>query len=572
MQAEKKSTPKGRKGLVIAGWVLGGLVVLFGVATGVAYAVAGDSVPRGTTVHGVDISGMGRAEAAAKLETELSAQAAAPFALTADDVTVELDPTVAGLGLDYTATVEAAGGRSWNPIALWRVFFGGGPVEPVITVDEDALGAALAEVAPDFAVAPSSAEVSYEGVEVVLTEAKQGLELQPDETIDAITQQWPGLPDEIGAAVTVTTPEVSTETAEQVIASYADPAVSANIVATTDEGDILVTPKMIASSTTFTADGAELVATTDAKKLLKAMQPAIKKLDLTEPKDASFKWADGKPTIVKSKAGMTIDQATVEEQIIPLVPKTEGRSVELELVKAQPEFTTADAKALGIKEVTGEFTTYFPDTAYRNNNLPKAAAALNGTVIMPGETFSFNEVVGERTVARGYMAGGAICPGNVICQQLGGGVSQVATTTYNAFFFSGLKHVTHQPHTLYFSRYPAGRESTIDWGHIDVSFYNDTDYGVYIQGIGIPGSGGSNGQVTIKIWSTKVYDVKSTDLSKSNYVYPKTVTSKADDCEAVTGNTGFDVNYKRLWYKDGELVKSEPYFWRYAKVDNVVCE
>lgn len=572
MQAEKKSTPKGRKGLVIAGWVLGGLVVLFGVATGVAYAVAGDSVPRGTTVHGVDISGMGRAEAAAKLETELSAQAAAPFALTADDVTVELDPTVAGLGIDYTATVDAAGGRSWNPIALWRVFFGGGPVEPVITVDEDALGAALAEVAPDFAVAPSSAEVSYEGVEVVLTEAKQGLELQPDETIDAITQQWPGLPDEIGAAVTVTTPEVSTETAEQVIASYADPAVSANIVATTDEGDILVTPKMIASSTTFTADGAELVATTDAKKLLKAMQPAIKKLDLTEPKDASFKWADGKPTIVKSKAGMTIDQATVEEQIIPLVPKTEGRSVELELVKAQPEFTTADAKALGIKEVTGEFTTYFPDTAYRNNNLPKAAAALNGTVIMPGETFSFNEVVGERTVARGYMAGGAICPGNVICQQLGGGVSQVATTTYNAFFFSGLKHVTHQPHTLYFSRYPAGRESTIDWGHIDVSFYNDTDYGVYIQGIGIPGSGGSNGQVTIKIWSTKVYDVKSTDLSKSNYVYPKTVTSKADDCEAVTGNTGFDVNYKRLWYKDGELVKSEPYFWRYAKVDNVVCE
>ncbi|PIF01714.1 MAG: hypothetical protein CR979_02100 [Propionibacterium sp.] len=257
---------------------------------------------------------------------------------------------------------------------------------------------------------------------------------------------------------------------------------------------------------------------------------------------------------------------------MPLITVKGDRKVEINFVKTKPKFTTEDAKKLGIKEVVAQFTTYFPDTAYRNNNLPRATRALNGTVVKPGETFSFNQIVGQRTAARGYMAGGAICGGNRLCKQLGGGVSQVATTTYNAFFFSGLKHITHQPHTLYFSRYPAGREATIDWGHIDVSFYNDSDYGVYIQGIGIPGNRGNSGTVTIKIWSTKVYDVRSSELAKSNFTHWRTVHSKAADCKPQGGKGGFDVNYRRLWYRNGKLVKSEPYFWRYGTADHVICE
>lgn len=572
MEKKSESATKGRKSARIAGWVVGGLVIVCGALYGVAYAVAGDNVPQRTTVLGIDISGLTKEDAVAKLTSELSTRAAEPVQLVAEGKEAELDPATAGLAIDYPATVDAAGGRTLNPVGLWRFYFGAGDLQPVITVDDAALTAALDEAAPTFAQEPTSASVAYKETKVVLTEAKTGLALDEPATTATIKAEWGGLPTQIEATVATAEPAVSTATAQTVVKEYAEPAVSANIIAKTEKGDITITPKMIAGATTFEANGSELVANTSAKDLLKAMQPKIKKLKLTEAKDATFTFSGGKPQIVESKNGVTIDEKTVEEQIIPIVPKTEGREVTLELVTKKPEFTTADAKKLGIKEVTGEFTTYFPDTAYRNNNLPRAAKALNGTLIKPGETFSFNEVVGERTVARGYMAGGAICPGNVICQQLGGGVSQVATTTYNAFFFSGLKHITHQPHTLYFDRYPAGRESTIDWGHIDVSFYNDSDYGVYIQGYGIPGSNGNNGTVTIRVWSTKVYDVKSSDLVKTNYDYPKTVTSTAADCEPLSGNTGFDVNYKRLWYKNGKLVKSEPYFWRYAKVDNVVCK
>ena len=105
-------------------------------------------------------------------------------------------------------------------------------------------------------------------------------------------------------------------------------------------------------------------------------------------------------------------------------------------------------------------TTRTPSTATPTSG--RAAELVNGTLLKPGEEFSLNEVVGERTAENGFTKGFIISDG-VFKEDLGGGVSQVATTTFNAMFFAGLEDVEHKPHSFYIDRYPVGREATVAW-------------------------------------------------------------------------------------------------------------
>ena len=132
-------------------------------------------------------------------------------------------------------------------------------------------------------------------------------------------------------------------------------------------------------------------------------------------------------------------------------------------------------------EVIGEYSTRFPYAEYRNTNLSRAANSVNGTVVLPGEIFSLNDTLGPRTAANGYVDGYVINGGRLV-KEAGGGISQAATTLYNAGFFAGYEDVEHKPHSLYFDRYPAGREATIYYGVLDMRFRNDTKYPAIIQG------------------------------------------------------------------------------------------
>ena len=128
--------------------------------------------------------------------------------------------------------------------------------------------------------------------------------------------------------------------------------------------------------------------------------------------------------------------------------------------------------------LVSEFTTYHPCCQSRVTNIHLIADAANGAIVLPGETFSLNTRVGQRTAAKGYVPAGAIIGGEVVCcdhpANIGGGTSQFATTLYNAIFYGGYQDVYHKPHSLYFSRYPVGIEATLGWIGPDVKFRNDT--------------------------------------------------------------------------------------------------
>jgi hypothetical protein len=133
-----------------------------------------------------------------------------------------------------------------------------------------------------------------------------------------------------------------------------------------------------------------------------------------------------------------------------------------------------------------EFTTYYSACAdpCRVTNIQLISDTVNGVVVQPGQVFSVNETVGQRTVEKGYVAAGAIIGGVVYCCDspinIGGGTSQFATTLYNAVFFAGLEDVEHRPHSLYFSRYPMGREATLNYTSPDLKFRNNTTLPVTI--------------------------------------------------------------------------------------------
>ena len=130
-------------------------------------------------------------------------------------------------------------------------------------------------------------------------------------------------------------------------------------------------------------------------------------------------------------------------------------------------------------------------------NIKRAAELLDGTVLTPRERFSLNEAIGQRTVEKGFVSAPQIRAGRLE-DSVGGGISQVATTIYNAAFFAGLRIDEHQAHQFYISRYPMGREATVSWGGPEMICTNDWPVGVLIR------SCGPTRSITVRLYSSKL--------------------------------------------------------------------
>src|SRR5262249_25950403 len=143
--------------------------------------------------------------------------------------------------------------------------------------------------------------------------------------------------------------------------------------------------------------------------------------------------------------------------------------------------TTARAQQLGIQERVTSYTTQFsPDDAPRVHNISLIGAAVNNKVVLPNQVFSMNAATGERTMSKGYRTAHVIVNGEVV-DGLGRGACQAGTTVFNAAFFGGLDIVQRTNHSLHLSRYPLGRDATLNWPDKDVKFRNDTPYAILIK-------------------------------------------------------------------------------------------
>ncbi|WP_309647286.1 peptidoglycan binding domain-containing protein, partial [Nocardioides sp.] len=167
--------------------VLVGLALLAGGGYAAAYLAAGDKVPRGTTVAGVDVGGRTQAEAVLALEAGLSERSTAPIAVSVDGTTEEVDPEQAGLAVDYAASVEAAGGEeSWEPGRLWDYFTGGDDLDAVVTVDDAAMTGTVDELIKAAGTLPRNGDIDFRGNRVKVTDPVVGEAIDADEASAAL--------------------------------------------------------------------------------------------------------------------------------------------------------------------------------------------------------------------------------------------------------------------------------------------------------------------------------------------------------------------------------------------------
>jgi vancomycin resistance protein YoaR len=263
-----------------------------------------------------------------------------------------------------------------------------------------------------------------------------------------------------------------------------------------DIGVDLDTQKTLEGIRRFPRTAQPSVLKVDRAKASQALQEKLQKLN-RPAKDASYKIIKDKVVITPAENGraVVIDRLIGDIQKVPLskVPAQIG----IPMVEVPPSVTTAALQTLAFDKVIGEFSTKFDiQEKNRAENLTTAAKAVDGKILRPGETFSFNETVGPREPETGYKDAYVIVNGEYV-EGTGGGVCQVSSTLYNAVLLADLKVVERMPHAIAVNYVPPGQDATVDYPKIDFKFNNDTASLVYIR------TDVQSGVLTFRIWGKK---------------------------------------------------------------------
>ena len=529
----------------------------------VAWLAVGSGVPTGVSVAGIDIGGKTKAVALNNLNLQLEKKVKSKVNLTAKTASISISPKSAGISLDLEATLENAPRRTLNPINLISLLTSKTDLTLIIEIDKKKFITALRPLEIRTTKSARDATIIYKELEPQVLSSLAGVEIDRKKAIKKVSKYWLKK-NVIDLPMKKVKPKASAKDASALL-EFARQAVSEPLTVNISAQPIVITPTEIAESLAFRTSTSGKLAPIWVKENFLQQVGARWSKYVREPINASFTMVDGEPRVQPSADGSDVPDAKLNQAIIPALSEVGGlriASVTPELVKAK--VTTEMAGGLGIQDVIGTFTTNYPWAEYRLINIHRAAKWMDGTIVQPGEIFSYNKAVGERTEARGFVPGIMIDNG-VLKKDLGGGVSQVATTTWNAAWFSGLELVQHKPHSFYISRYPAGRESTVAWPSVDVKFKNNSGHPIFVD------TSFTNSSVTVSIYGTKFTDVTSESGPRTNFVPFKTYEEDAEGCIFQEGVQGFSISVDRIFKKDGVEVKRETYKTRYRPEDRVIC-
>lgn len=562
--AQERPRRRGRWALLAA------VVVLAGLYVG-GYVLTGTRMPADASIGGVDVGGLSPAAARAALDEELTPREGDPVTLTHDDESFEIDPAEAGLALDVDASVDRAGGvRSWDPRDMVALFLGSHEHAPALDVDDEALAAAVEGVAEAVDVPVTEALITFPKAEPKPRAPEAGLVVRKRDTAQLVQDEYLVQSEPAEVPTAVVEPMVDEDGLRRAMTEVAEPAVAAPVVIEVGDTEVDLPVTAYAPALTVEPVDGAMAPVIDAEELAEPLTDATTGIG-KKAVDATVVIRDGKPEVVPGKEGVGLQPEEMAEKLVPVLTETgDARTVEVEAKVVEPVFTTEDAKALNITEKISEFTTEYPHAEYRNINQGRAAEILNGTILKPGEMFSFNDTVGERTAANGFTSGSVINNGR-FQDELGGGVSQVVTTTYNAAFFAGLEDVEHHPHAFYIDRYPVGREATVYFGSLDLRFRNNLENGVLIRSFVQRSSPGGVGRMTVQMWGTKEFDVEAGQSARRNFRSPATRYDDSDDCVPQAPLRGFDIDIYRTLSKGGKVVERETDTANYQAAARIIC-
>jgi len=588
---------------------LAGLLVLV-LAAGllaVHEVAAAGQVRRGVRVGGIELSGLSRAAATDRLRVAAQDIQASPLALRAGPASMRLPRSRAGVELDVEATVAAAlaaghggpfdldrfkgwfsridvpwqarliGARLDRQLATLDTKVGSEVREPTLRVGGRALGPGGGTgqgAGAGSGDAGAGAATTAGAAGAVAVEVVEG---RPGRVIDrggAAAAVLAAAAAPAGATVTLPVtgrpPTVGAEAA-RAAADRATSLLSSPVEVTAGGGSARLAPADLAPLVRARVAAGQLQLGLDPAGLDRLLRRQAR-FAYTQPRDARFQPTGSTVRILPGAAGLEVVPGKAAAAVLEAgTGGASDRSAVLPTKATQPELTTKEAKALGVKEVMSTYTTTFSaGDVPRVHNIGLIAAAVHGSLVRPGQVFSMNAATGQRTAAKGYRTAHVIQNGEIV-DGLGGGVCQAGTTMFNAAFFAGLPVLERRNHSLHISHYPMGRDATLNWPGTDLKFRNDSPYGIYITSRATPSA------LTFTFWSTsRGYKVTFSTSAASNFRAPPTryeddpTLPKGEEVVEEQGSSGFDVTVSRTVTKGGTVVRRDSFVSNYSPWVRVV--
>ena len=547
-------------------WIIGGSCAVAVVAAYFgAAAFVSSQVPANATIAGVNIGSMNSDEARAEIERVVSPLAQEPIEVKINGKDYTVDPAKAGLSLNVDGTVKDLTSYVVNPVKLYERLAGDYEVIPELNVDQQKLSEQIEALAKKANAEVTEGKIEFADGAAKLSKPVDGVVLDNEVAIEKFSEDWSiaGPPIELPAEVVK--PQISSDTLQKFYDDQVKSLLKGDVELVSGDKKASLSPASIAAAASYAPKDGAPALTLDDKKLYKA---ATSNSDLSSTaKDAKIVLKGGKPSIQASTKGISLETEGLGAKVLA-ASATENRTAEVKMTEKEADFTTAEAKKLGIKEPIVDFSTPYPasDTV-RTKNLKAGAARVTGVVVKPGERFSLLDTLGPITVANGYFSSGVVENG-FSAEAVGGGLSQISTMMYNVGFLAGYDDITHKPHSRWFDRYPAGREATLWEGQIDMIWENNTPYGVLVQ------AWVSDDAVHTRLWSTKYWDVSQKSSGKYNQTDPETKYNTAEKCVPESGGKkGFtiDITRYRETFDGSKKLPAETKSWTYSPWHKIVC-
>jgi vancomycin resistance protein YoaR len=583
--------------VLFATFAFGLLLAAAGAAVGL-YAY--DQAHNGRIMHGVrvgtmDLSDLDRDTAAARLRDGFASYGQGTVTLADGDVQTTVSYAELGRAPDVDAMLDEAfavgrtGSVAERALDEVRTATRGADISPSATVDPAAVVRVVSSLAGRFdrAAVDATAAVSPNGF--TSTESVHGRVVGQASTAAALVAALrdPAAPAEVTVPLSIASipPVITTEAASSARAKATAMASEVTIVAGKEQWPIKAAT--VRGWIRFGWSEGTWGPTLDAKAIKKSLKPLVN--EVARPaRDAQFLLSKGGRIagVTASVTGRSLDvNATTEAVIESLAKRAAGgrpiiEPVSAALIYKQPNLTTEVAqKSAPLMRMISSWTTYYVSGPHNGfgANISIPALTISGTVVAPGQWFSFWRTVGEVSVARGYKLGGAIVDGHSVeGHTIGGGICSCSTTLFNAALRAGFQMGARKNHFYYISRYPKGLDATVyisnGGGVQDMTWRNDTPYPVLIKAYAVPGivrfmlySVPNGRKVSFTTPTVRNYQSSTTVVQYTTSLRPG-VRSQVE-YEAA----GFDCWVTRtVRDRNGRVIHSNTYYSHYARVVGLI--
>ncbi len=455
-----------------------------GAVLGFVFAGSPSRIAAGVQIQGVDVGGLTAAEARKKLERRAAAVSEEPVTFTAAGRQWRLPPVSLGVEADWDAAVRLAlnQGDGLGPLRGFRrigVRVFGADVAPPTRVLERALAYEVDRIGRAIDRPHRDAALALRRLRPVVVPSQAGRLLDRRAASATIVQALAGFDrGRVALPIRVDRPTVLTgdlvPVARRVRKALARPVrlklgISSWWLAKRELAAMLELPHDGTRTLSIGGPGADRYFARLGRGI---DRPA---------RDATFRpLQSGRVVVVPARRGRIVAAASTGRNILDAALSPTARTARVVVGFQQPHRTTAQVRGMGITTRVGRYETIYGGDPNRIHNVQLVARLIDGKLIPPGATFSFNGATGARTADKGFREAPVIINGE-LTTGLGGGVCQVSTTVFNAAYEAGLKITERTNHALYNSHYPQGRDATVDYPNVDLKFVNDTQHWLLLR-------------------------------------------------------------------------------------------